>query len=166
MEWFNDDEITWELRFFLTSISWYSRWYSWCDRRTDELKDWWTNGLSYRDAMMHLLSLVNLLWHLFARKYWFPLFFTKASPMDRRTDQRTDGPTDGRIDGRMDGRTDRPSYKDARTHLKRLWDTQARKKKRKLVPSFGFLRPKLTATGSFGCSPHGIMPKDSPPRIA
>ena len=32
-------------------------------------------------------------------------------PTDRRTDRRTNGPTDGR--------TDTPSYRDARTHLKR-----------------------------------------------
>ena len=31
---------------------------------------------------------------------------------------RTDGPTDGRTDGWMGGRMDRPSYRDARTHLK------------------------------------------------
>ena len=90
-------------------ISWYSRRYLWCDRRTDELKDWWTNVLSYRDAMMHLVSLVNLLWHLFARKYWFPLFFTKAWP--------TDGPSDG------------PTYRDARTYLK-IAKAQARTKEK------------------------------------
>ena len=33
---------------------------------------------------------------------------------DRRTDGRTDGPTDGR--------TDRPSYRDSRTHLKKIED--------------------------------------------
>ena len=32
---------------------------------------------------------------------------------------RMDGHTDKRTDKRMDGRTDRPSYRDARTHLKR-----------------------------------------------
>ena len=32
----------------------------------------------------------------------------------------TDGPTDRPTDGRTDGRTDTPSYRDARTHLKRL----------------------------------------------
>ena len=32
-------------------------------------------------------------------------------PTDQRTDQRTDG--------RTDGRTDTPSYRDARTHLKK-----------------------------------------------
>ena len=74
---------------------WYSRWCSQCDRRTDGLTDWWTNVLSYRDAIMQLVSLVNFLWHLFARKYWFPLFFTKAWP----TNQPTDGPTDRRTDG-------------------------------------------------------------------
>ena len=31
----------------------------------------------------------------------------------------TDGPTDGPTDGRTDRRTDTPSYRDARTHLKR-----------------------------------------------
>ena len=31
-----------------------------------------------------------------------------------------DGPTDGPTDGRTDLRTDIPSYRDARTHLKRL----------------------------------------------
>ena len=30
----------------------------------------------------------------------------------------TDGHTDGNTDGRTDGHTDRPSYIDARTHLK------------------------------------------------
>ena len=33
------------------------------------------------------------------------------SVMNRQTDRRTDGPTDGR--------TDTPSYRDARTHVKR-----------------------------------------------
>ena len=44
-------------------------------------------------------------------------------------DGRTDGPTDGRTNRRTDGWTDRPtgirSYRDARTHLKRMarrWD--------------------------------------------
>ena len=31
----------------------------------------------------------------------------------------TDGHTDGRMDGHTDIRTDRPSYRDARTHLKK-----------------------------------------------
>ena len=85
MEWLHDDEITWEMRFFSTN-SWYSRWYSRCDRRTDGLRDWWTNGLSNRDAIMHLVSPVNLLWHLFSRKYRLILFLTKAWPTNGRTD--------------------------------------------------------------------------------
>ena len=89
MEWLHDDEITWELRFFSTSNSWYSCWYSQCDRWTDGLTDWWTDGLSYEDAMMHLVSVVNLLWYSFAKKCLFPLDFTKAW----RTDGRTDGQT-------------------------------------------------------------------------
>ena len=36
-------------------------------------------------------------------------------------DGRTDGPTDGQTDGQTDGRTDTPSYRDARTHLKKLF---------------------------------------------
>ena len=35
-----------------------------------------------------------------------------------RTDRPTDGRTDRRTDGQTDGRTNRPSYRDARTHLK------------------------------------------------
>ena len=35
------------------------------------------------------------------------------------TDGRTNRRTDGRTDGRTDRRTDTPSYRDARTHLKR-----------------------------------------------
>ena len=38
---------------------------------------------------------------------------------DRPTDGPTDGRTDGRTDGPTDGRTDIPSYRDARTHLKK-----------------------------------------------
>ena len=121
MEWLHDDEITWEMRFFSTN-SWYSRWYSRCDRRTDGLRDWWTNGLSNRDAIMHLVSPVNLLWHLFSRKYWFPLGFFCDGRTDQRTerqtDQQTDRWTDRRTDQRTDWRTDRPGYRDARTHLK------------------------------------------------
>ena len=37
---------------------------------------------------------------------------------DGRTDRGTDGRPDGQTDGRTDGRTDRPSYKNARPHLK------------------------------------------------
>ena len=33
-------------------------------------------------------------------------------------DRRTEGRSDGRTDGPTDGRRDRPSYRDARTHLK------------------------------------------------
>ena len=55
---------------------------------------------------MHIVSLVYLHCHLFAQKYWFPLILTKAS--------WTDGPTD-RTHNRP---RDRPSYRDARTHLK------------------------------------------------
>ena len=68
---------------------------------TDGPIDWWTNELSYRDSIMHLVSLLKLLWHLYAQKYWFPLFFCK-SVTNRRTDRRTDT----------------RSYRDARTHLK------------------------------------------------
>ena len=39
---------------------------------------------------------------------------------DRRTDGPTDGRTDRRTDRRTDQRTDIPSYRDARTHLKKL----------------------------------------------
>ena len=45
-----------------------------------------------------------------------PLVFKKQGLL---TDGRTDGHTDGRTDIRMDGRMDKPSYSDARTHLKR-----------------------------------------------
>ena len=38
---------------------------------------------------------------------------------DGPTDGPTDGRTDGRRDGGTDGRTDTPSYRDARTHLKK-----------------------------------------------
>ena len=55
---------------------------------------------------LHEIRLVYLLLQSFARKYWFSLFFTKASPTDGRTDRPTDG------------RTDMPGYRDARTHLK------------------------------------------------
>ena len=40
-------------------------------------------------------------------------------PTDGRTDGRTDRRTDRPIDGPTDQRTGRPSYRDARTHLKR-----------------------------------------------
>ncbi len=57
---------------------------------------WRTDGLM--DGRRFLVSLIYLLEHLFAWKCWFPLFLTKAWPTDRRTD--------------------RPTYRDARTHLK------------------------------------------------
>jgi len=40
----------------------------------------------------------------------------------RVTDRRTDGRTDGRTDRRTDGRTDKASYRDAWTHLKRIFN--------------------------------------------
>ena len=46
---------------------------------------------------------------------------TRVWPTDGRTDGRSDGRTDGWTDRRTDGRTDTPSYRDARTHLKRFW---------------------------------------------
>ena len=120
----NDASSWWWNDCMMTSISGNSHWYSHCDRRTDGLTDWWTDGLSYRDALMHLVSLVNLLWHLFARKYWFPLFFTKAWPTDRPTngptDGQTDGPTDRRTDRRTDGRTE--PHIEMRGHIwKQVW---------------------------------------------
>ena len=69
---------------------------------------WWWN-----DCMMmwlHEICLVYLLLQLFAWKYWFSLFFTKAWPTDGRTDRPTDRWTDQR--------TGKPGYRDARTHLK------------------------------------------------
>ena len=56
---------------------------------------------------LHQIRLVYLPLQLFARKYWFSLFFTKTSPMDGRTDWPTDRPTDI------------PGYRDARMHLKK-----------------------------------------------
>ena len=38
---------------------------------------------------------------------------------NERMDKRMDGRTDKRTDGHTDGRTDRPSYRNARTYLKR-----------------------------------------------
>ena len=49
-----------------------------------------TGRPSYRDAMRYLVRLICLLGRLFAQKYGFPWFLTKALP--------TDGPTDGRTD--------------------------------------------------------------------
>ena len=46
----------------------------------------------------------------------FSFRVTALHPMD----VQTDGWTDGRMDGRKNGWTDRPSYRDVRTHLKRL----------------------------------------------
>ena len=61
--------------------------------RTDQPTDRRTDKPSYRDVMMYAVRLSYRLEQDFARKCWFPLFFTKA------------------------WRTDRPSYGDARTHL-------------------------------------------------
>ena len=49
---------------------------------------------------------VYFFYQLFAKKYWFPLFLTKAWLTNGQTDQRTDW------------RTDRPGYRDTRMHLK------------------------------------------------
>ena len=62
-------------------------WYDWS-------MDWLTDAridLLIKMLMMHLVSLVHFLCQLFAQKFGFPLFLTKAWP----TDGRTDGPTDG-----------------------------------------------------------------------
>ena len=48
---------------------------------------------------------------------------------DGPTDRPTDGRTNGRTDWPTDGRTDTPSYRDARTHLKRTGKKEKLKKK-------------------------------------
>ena len=40
--------------------------------------------------------------------------------MDQPTDRRTDGPMDQRSNGLTDRQTDKPSYRDARMHLKNI----------------------------------------------
>ena len=71
------------------------------------LTDWWTDGLSYRDTMMHLVSLVNL--HLFPRKYFLENIPCSFQKRDRRTDRWSDvwmiGRTDDRTDRWSDGQT-------------------------------------------------------------
>ena len=48
--------------------------------------------------------------------------FLQSKKNALRTDGRTDGPTDRRTDRPTNRRTDRPSYRDARTHLKRVFE--------------------------------------------
>ena len=71
--------------------------------KAKDASSWWWN-----DCMMmwlHEIRLGYLLLQLYARKWWFSLFFTKALP--------THGPTDRPTDRRTD------PFIDARTHLKR-----------------------------------------------
>ena len=74
---------------------------------------WWWNDCIM--MWLHEIRLEYLLLQLVAQKWWFSLFFMKASP----TNQRTDGPTNGRTDGR----TDRPSYIDLKIvhRVPRVW---------------------------------------------
>ena len=69
-----------------------------------------TNRPSYSDGRRYLARLKYLLGHLFAQKYLFPWFLTKAWP----TEQQKDEP----MDGWTDEPTDRPCYRNARTHQK------------------------------------------------
>ena len=108
MKWLCDDVTTWDSsRLSLSLTCWNTCMEAW---QTDQ----WMDRPSYRDAWMHLVSPVHLLWQLFARIYRLTFFLTKARP----TNRRMDGGTNGRTDGRTDGLTERPSYRDARTHLK------------------------------------------------
>ena len=73
------------------------------------------------DRPMVLLSYFAWSLVLICLKMSIFIIFDESVP-DRRTDGWTNGPTDERTDGQTDGRTnvrtDRPSYRDARTHLK------------------------------------------------
>ena len=60
----------------------------------------------------------------------------KRLPTDQRTDGPTDGPTDRRTDGRTDGRTDTPSYRDERTHLKKVNHLPNIGPHKKILPKF------------------------------
>ena len=65
----------------------------------------------HRSAGAHIKHVKLISLYFLRCKCFIPPRITKALP----TDGRTDGPTDGW----MDGRTDTPSYRDARTHLKK-----------------------------------------------
>ncbi len=70
----------------------------------------------YDDVITWDLSSIPPLTIICSKILIFPSFFTKASP--------THGPTDRWTDGR----TDRPSHRDARTHLKRAENAYHRKR--------------------------------------
>ena len=68
--------------------------------KANDASSWWLNDCMM--AWLHEICLVYLLLQLFARKWWFSIFFTKPSP----TDGRTDGPTDRRTNRPTDQPTD------------------------------------------------------------
>ena len=85
-----------ELSFYLLetmNFYWYSQ--NW-NRQIDRLTDQQTNRPSYRDAMMHIVSLVYFLTYLL-KNIEFPWFWQKHHGP---TDGRTNGPTDPLIEMR------------------------------------------------------------------
>ena len=122
-DWWNDCMMTWFNRILLNFLCFWFVEKSWFSlivietkaKATEGLTDQRTDWRSYRDVRMHLVNLENLLWHLFAEKYRFPLLLTKVR----------------RAEGRRD------SYRYARTHLKRLW------KQLRLIVSVASLLAKL-----------------------
>ena len=94
MELLHDDVITCYISQFAEKITDIHE--SVTDGPTD-LTDRRTDRLSYIDARMHLVSLINL-------------FFSYESVTDRRTNRR------------RDGGTDRPTYRDASENGRRIAD--------------------------------------------
>ena len=78
--------------FLSTSSNFAFYWYSRnCDRRTDGLTDRWMEKPSYRDARMHLVSLIPLV-----------LIYSKLSILFVYNESISDGWTDGRTNRRID----------------------------------------------------------------
>ena len=75
---------------------------------------------------------------------------------DRRTDRTTDRRTDGRTDGRTDRRTDTPSYRDARTHLKREKEDLNREKEKEKKREISSSRGPASSPRGLAESPRGL----------
>jgi hypothetical protein len=95
----------------------------WTDRQTDGQTDRWTDGWmngrtdrpSYRDDLT--------IW----TRYWLSCSFVYFKTALFFRDLKLVWPTDGRTSGPTDGRTNTPSYRDGRTHLKRVHEAIAMK---------------------------------------